>query len=62
MNEVRFEEFEGGCKNLNQVSDIRLGHLLNHLTLESLTGRKLYLNDSEVLVLIAFSVHDFESF
>ena len=62
MNEVRFEEFEGGCKKLNQVSDIRLGHLPNHLTREALTDRELNLNDSEVLVLIAFSVHDFEAF
>ena len=62
MNEVRLEEFEGGCKKLNQVSDIRLSHLPNHLTREALTGRELDLNDSEVLVLIDFSVHDFEAF
>ena len=62
MNEVRFEEFEGGCKNLNQVSDIPLGNLPNHLTREALTDRELNLNDSEVLVLLAFSVHDFEAF
>jgi hypothetical protein len=62
LNEVRFEEFEGGCKKLNQVSDIRLGHLPYHLTRESLTGRELNLNDSEVLVLFAFLVLDFEAF
>ena len=62
MNEVRIEELEGGCKKLNQVSDIHLGQLPNHLRLEGLTGRELYLNDSEVLVLFAFSVHDFEAF
>ena len=62
MNEVSFEEFEGGCKKLNQVSDIRLDNLLNHLTLEGSTVRELYLNDCEVLVLIAFIVLDFESF
>jgi hypothetical protein len=61
VNEVGFEEFEGGCKELDQVSDILLGHLLNHLTLEVSTCRELYLHDCEVLVLIAFSVHDFES-
>ena len=62
MNEFRLEEFEGGCKEPNQVIDIRLSHLPNHLTREALTGRELDLNDSEVLVLIDFSVHDFEAF
>ena len=62
MNEVSFEEFEGGSKKLNQVSNTPLGHLLDHLTREGLTGRELNLNDSEVLVLFAFIVLDFEAF
>ena len=62
MNKVRFEEFEDSCKKLNQVSDIPLDHLPNHLTREVSTSRELYLNDSEVLVLLALSLRYFEAF